>query len=144
MMQKIAAKLDLGDIGQPGGRERTLRFDTAHDQWRTMYALIELHRATDDTAVLRLAAGIADNVLKMQVEGGLFPRPGRIYARTGDEVPLAVLHLAAAIDGKRSSLPPATFDSRFFHCEYHGQLDEHQRKRADKRTYDHLVFYGQP
>ena len=32
--------------------------------------------------------------------------------------------------------------SRFFHCEYHGQLEEHQQKRDDKRTYDHLVFYG--
>jgi len=142
MVRKVAAKLDLGDMGQPDGSGRTLCFDTTHDQWRTIYALIEVHRATDDTAVLRLAARIADNVLKMQTATGLFPRPGRSYARTGDEAPLAILHLAAAIDGKRSSLPPATFDSRFFHCEYHGQLGEHQKKRADKRTYDHLVFYG--
>ena len=31
---------------------------------------------------------------------------------------------------------------RFFHCEYHGPLEEHQKKRADSRTYDHLVYYG--
>jgi len=142
MLRKGAAQMDLGDIGQPDGRERALRFDTAHDEWRTIYALIEVHRAIGDTAVLRLAARIADNILETRAESGLFPRTGRSYARTGDEAPLAILHLAATIDGKRASLPPAMFDSRFFHCEYHGQLDEHQRKRADKRTYDHLVFYG--
>ena len=26
--------------------------------------------------------------------------------------------------------------------EYHGPLEPHQQKRADKRTYDHLVYYG--
>lgn len=60
---------------------------------------------------------------------------------TGDEAPL---HLAAAIEGKRSLLATAVYDSRFFHCEYDGKLEKHQQKRADKRTYDHLVFYGGP
>jgi pectate lyase len=142
MVRKVAAQMGLGEMGQPNGSGRALCFDTAHDQWRTIYALIEVHRATGDTVVLRLAARIADNILKMQADTGLFPRSGRSYARTGDEAPLAILHLAATIDGKQSSLPPAIFDSRFFHCEYHGKLEEHQQKRADKRTYDHLVFYG--
>jgi hypothetical protein len=74
----------------------------------------------------------------------LFPRPGREYARTGDEIPLALLHLAAALEGKSDKMPQPIFDSRFFHCEYHGELDEYQQKRADKRTYDNLVFYGSP
>ncbi len=113
-----------------------------HNNWQTIYALLELYRATDDRTLLQLACHIADNILTMQTETGLFPRPGRVWARTGDEIPLALLHLAAAINGKSSSLPPAVFDSRFFHCEYHGQLDKHQQKRADKRTYDNLVFYG--
>jgi hypothetical protein len=39
-------------------------------------------------------------------------------------------------------VPPPVFDGRFFHCEYHGELAEHQKKRADKRTYDNYVFYG--
>ena len=34
------------------------------------------------------------------------------------------------------------FDRRFFHCEYHGDLEEYQKKRADARTYDHNVIYG--
>ena len=84
------------------------------------------------------------NVARLQTPNGLFPRPGRTYARTGDEVPLALLHLAAVLAGQSSVLPPPTLDSRFFHCEYHGPLAPHQQKRADKRTYDHLVYYGGP
>ncbi|MHC4173518.1 MAG: hypothetical protein ACYTBX_05235 [Planctomycetota bacterium] len=142
MARQIGRQLDLGDIGQPDGSQRALCYTTTHNNWQTIYALLELYRATDDRTLLQLACHIADNILTMQTQTGLFPRPGRVWARTGDEIPLALLHLAAAINGKSSSLPPAVFDSRFFHCEYHGQLDKHQQKRADKRTYDNLVFYG--
>ena len=100
------------------------------------------HRATADDGLLRQASRIGDNIVRMQAASGLFPRAGRLYARTGDEAPLALLHLAAAIEGKRAVLPVAIYDSRFFHCEFDGPLRENQQKRADKRTYDHLVFYG--
>ena len=46
--------------------------------------------------------------------------------------------------GKRPLMPPPALDSRFFHCEYDGPLEEHQKKRADRRTYDNNVFYGGP
>jgi len=105
--------------------------------------MLALREATNgDDQFLRLASRVADNLLKTQTPTGLFPRSGRKYARTGDEAPLAILHLAAAIQGKRNLIPPAAFDRRFFHCEYHGPLEEHQKKRADRRTYDHLVYYG--
>lgn len=143
MARRVAMSLELGDIGEPGG-ERALRQDTENSDWRVVYALLELFRATEDNAVLRLARRVGDNLLATQTSSGLFPRPGRIYGRTGDEVPLALLHLAAAADGKRPLMPQPIYDSRFFHCEYHGKLDKHQQKRADKRTYDHLVFYGGP
>jgi pectate lyase len=142
MAREVAQELDLGDLGDPNGN-RSLNWDTDNGNWRIIYALLELYRATDDKAVLRLARRVGDNILSSQAETGLFPRSGRRYARTGDEAPLALLHLAAAIDGKQSLLPRPIYDSRFFHCEYHGQLDASQQKRADKRTYDHLVFYGE-
>jgi hypothetical protein len=110
--------------------------------WRLIYGLLELHGATRDSGLLRLARRVADNILATQSRTGLFPRPGRKYARTGDEAPLALLHLAAAIEGKRSSLPRPIFDARFFHCVYTGRLDEYQKKRRDWRTYDSKVFYG--
>jgi pectate lyase len=143
MVRTIARALDLGDIGDRNGA-RALRHETDQSSWHVIYALLELHRATGDGQFLQLARRVGQNVAKWQTPSGLFPRPGRTYARTGDEVPLALLHLAAALAGQSSVLPPPTLDSRFFHCEYHGPLEPHQQKRDDKRTYDHLVYYGVP
>jgi hypothetical protein len=143
MTRAIAKALGLGDIGQRDGA-RVLRYETDQDSWHVIYALLELHRATDDARFLRLARRVGDNAAKLQTASGLFPRPGRTYARTGDEIPLALLHLAATLADRSAVLPPPTLESRFFHCEYHGPLAPDQQKRADKRTYDHLVYYGGP
>jgi hypothetical protein len=117
----------------------------AHD-WRLIYGLLELAdrpgAEADRFMHLRRACRVADAILKTQAPSGLFPRRGYPYARTGDETPLALLHLATALEGHRDRLPPAMYDSRFFHCEYDGPLEDHQKKRADNRTYDHLVFFG--
>jgi pectate lyase len=128
--------------GLSTGKKQALKFDMDRADWRIIYVLLELYRAGGDRSMLRLACRIADNLLKLQKETGLFPRPGREYARTGDEIPLSLLHLAAVLEGKSGKMPQPVFDGRFFHCEYHGELEEHQKKRADKRTYDNLVFYG--
>jgi pectate lyase len=141
MARELAAKLDLGDIGQSNG-SRNLNLKTGHKSWRSIYALLDLHKATKDRILLQLACRIADNILQTQKLNGLFPRSNRSYARTGDEVPLALLHLAATLVQENSLLPPPILDSRFFHCEYHDDLQEHQKKRGDARTYDSNVFYG--
>ena len=140
IIRQIAGTMGLGDIGSPSGQEQALKLDTDSAEWRLIYVLLELHRATGQRSMLTMACRIADNLLKLQVSTGLFPRPRREYARTGDEIPLALLHLAAALGDKSDKMPPPSFDGRFFHCEYHGPLEEHQKKRADKRTYDNYVF----
>ena len=144
MLRRLGRVLSLGDIGEPAGSGRALNLSTDSDDWRCIYALLQLHKAKRDSGFLRLASRIADNILKMQTDTGLFPREGRLWASTGDEVPLALLHLAASLAGKGEQMPPPVRDSRFFHCEYHGPLEDHQKKRADKRTYDDLVYYGRP
>jgi len=144
MVRRLARSLSLGDVGGSQGTERTLRFDTDSQDWRCIYALLELYQARRDRQFLRLASRIADNILRMQTATGLFPRPRREWARTGDEIPLALLHLAASLAGRSERMPARIRDSRFFHCEYHGPLEDHQQKRADKRTYDDLVYYGSP
>ncbi len=144
MVRQLTKAMQLGDIGSPAGRGRNLNLETNNADWRVLYALLELHRATGNRSMLLMGRRIADNLLELQTETGLFPRTGREYARTGDEIPLALLHLVAALDRASEKMPPPTFDSRFFHCEYHGPLAEHQQKRADKRTYDNNVFYGSP
>ncbi len=141
-IRQLTRAMGIGEVGSPPGQGQTLKPETDSADWRVIYALLELHRATGNRSMLRIARNVADNLLKRQAATGLFPRPGREYARTGDEVPLALLHLAAALEGVSDKIPPPAFDGRFFHCEYHGQLEEHQQKRADKRTYDNYVFYG--
>ena len=156
MSREIAKVLGFGDLGAPDGRGRalagadaldaTLRRRTRQDDWRplhhSLYALLELHEATGDPALLRTAARVGDALLERQVDTGLFPRPRREHARTGDEVPLAILHLAAAIRGDRDRLPRPMADNSFFHVRYDGPLEPHQQKPGDRRTYDHLVWYG--
>jgi pectate lyase len=142
MVRELARRFRLGEVGQPAGAERALKLDSDAQDWRVLYALLELNRATSDRSFLPVACRIADNLLQLQAKSGLFPRRGRAYARTGDEIPLAVLHLAATLLGRKNVLPSPKFDGRFFHCEYDGPLAEYQKKRADKRTYDNNVFYG--
>ena len=142
MARELARALDLGEIGQPATAKRQLRLDTTAADWHYIYALLELARATGDRSFLKLAGRVADNLLKQQTGTGLFPRSGRVYARTGDEVPLAILHLAAALDGRESLLPPAMLDNAFFHCQYDGATVPKKPNIDDNRTYDITVFYG--
>jgi hypothetical protein len=143
MVQAIAKSLGLGEVGEPYSRHSLSR-DTDNASWSVIYALLELYVTLKDDEFLRLACRVGDNILKLQSKTGLFPRPERRFARTGDEAPLALLHLAAALTFPTCDLPRPILDSRFFHCEHDGPLAPHQQKRADKRTYDHLVYYGGP
>ncbi len=143
MVQAIAKSLGLGEVGEPLSRHSLSR-DTDNTSWSVIYALLELSVILKDDEFLRLACRVGDNILKRQSKTGLFPRPERQFARTGDEAPLALLHLAAALTDPTCDLPRPILDSRFFHCEHDGPLAPHQQKRADKRTYDHLVYYGGP
>ncbi len=142
MVRRIAGQRGLGDVGSPDGKGRALDRDTGSRHWEAIYTLLELAKGTGDRAFTDLAARVADNLLRTQTATGLFPRSGRDWARTGDEVPLALVHLAAAMRGRREAVPAPAYDARFFHAEYHGDLEGHQKKRRDKRTYDHRVFYG--
>ena len=142
MAQQLARQLGLGEIGPSKAGKRQLQVDTVATDWHLIYALLELEQATQDRGFFTLACRIADSLLKTQTPTGLFPRHGRLYARTGDEIPLALLHLAAALDGKESLLPPAIFDNAFFHCDYDGPESPRRPGTDDNRTYDTIVFYG--
>jgi len=151
MACNIGKFMKIGDIGLPNGKERALNFDTDQLNWRIIYSLLELYRAEGDRSILRLASRIADNLLKLQSQTGLFPRPGHSYARTGDEVPLVLLHLAAVIENKSDKIPEPIYDERYFHCWYN-HVDKNLPKElaerlknvpGDKAKYaDEELFYG--
>ena len=59
---------------------------------------------------------------------------------------MAILHLTAALSGKRHELPKPMIDACYFHIRYVGELEKKQQRIAeegDLHTMDHLVFYGQ-
>ena len=150
MFRQCATSMGIGDIGLPDGKEQALTLDTDLTNCHAIHALLELYRAQGDRSMLRLACRIADNLVESQAETGLFPRPGRMYARTGSEVPLALLHLAAALEGRSDEMPqPPICDNRYFHCTFHGELPgsikekqaERMKSYPDSRTYDSQVFY---
>lgn len=143
MARQLALALGLGEIGQPFASQRQLQAGNTAQDWRYIYALLELARATGDRNFLKPAGQIADNCIKHQARTGLFPRPGRVYARTGDQVPLAILHLAAALTGNESALPQAVLDNAYFHCEFDGAPGLMKPGIIDNRTYDNTVFYGE-
>ncbi len=135
--------------------------------WRLVYALLDMAQATGVTAYLEAAVSVARSWLGRQRHSGMFDRPprsypceeageqihhavvpgtcapGYAYGRSGVEVRLALLHLAAALQGRSAAMPPPAVDDRYFHCVYHGDLEPHQQKWNDERTYDWLVFYGE-
>jgi pectate lyase len=165
VMRKMGPGLGIGDMGEPDGNKRRLDESPQRRSFRMIYALLELQRATGDDAFLELACAMGDRLRELQTETGLFPRPAkefpeegkalshaiipgtedppRKYARTSDEVPLALLHLAAALEGKSDRLPKPVWDKQYFHCRYGGELEDYQKKRDDSRTYDNRVFYGE-
>jgi len=59
----------------------------------------------------------------------IFPRPKRHYARTPDEIPLALLHLATTLLGRDAPRPQAILDNAFFHCEYDGEVSFAREER---------------
>jgi len=149
MARNICKFMKLGDIGLPGGKERALNFDTDQLAWRIIYPLLELYRVEGDRSMLKLACRIGDNLLKLQSQTGLFPRPGHSYARTGDEVTLVLLHLAEVIERKSDKMPEPTYDYRFFSCWYN-HVDKNLPKELAERIenvpgakyQDNPLFYG--
>jgi len=142
ILRSMFEYLGLGELGDTDGAGENLDLGTSCTDWQIIYALLELYKDTGSQAILQQTCRIADNLLQWQTTNGLFPRPGRNYARTGDEVPLAILHLVAAIEGKQELIPDPMLDIQFFHAIYHGELEPYQEKRDDNRTYDNLVYYG--
>ena len=138
MIDELGAQLGLWQADSA----RVAAEPFACSDWRAIYALLDLEKVVGDGRYLALACRVGDNLLGTQAASGLFPRSGYDYARTGDDIPLALLHLAGALAGRQDDLPTPYYDIHFFHCEYHGKLEDRQKKRADARTYDHYVFYG--
>jgi pectate lyase len=133
MVRKIGRGLDLGDFGEEPGRSTGINFSTTSNDPLLIFGLLELWEGTKSDSYLKLAQKIADNALETRVTNGFFVQSkDHVNAKFDDPLPLALLHLRAAILGLPQN-PPAYWLSRgYLHCPYDGK----------GRTYDHAVIYS--
>ncbi|GAG07632.1 unnamed protein product, partial [marine sediment metagenome] len=134
MTRSIASALEFGELGVEPGRPGAVDRATSNDDPLVIFGLLELYGGTGDKAYVDLARRVADNALTARVHNGFFvPSQDHLFASFDDPVPLALLHLRAAML-EVSEKPPAFWCGRgYFHCPYDGK----------GRTYDVRVIYPQ-
>jgi pectate lyase len=132
MARRIGRGFGLGDIGDKPGASPNLDHSTQNDDPLVIFGMLELYEATKDKAFLDLAQKLADNAIKTQCHKGFFVESkDHIIAKFDDPLPLALLHVRAAVLGLKEK-PASYWISRgYLHCPYDGV----------GRTYDRMIIY---
>jgi hypothetical protein len=132
MVERIAAGLNLGRFpGRSARPETHLQTDCADVD--VLFALLELQRAVERTEYLQLARRVGENLLSTQFHHGYFlPGSRHLFCRFDTRTPLALLHLAVALQRSSLDLPDDWAGGSFFHCTW----------KDGTRTYDSDVIYG--
>ncbi|MHC4177403.1 MAG: hypothetical protein ACYSWU_07850 [Planctomycetota bacterium] len=110
-LRAICRGNDLGDIGKAGGKAPRLNPATSQSDPRSIFALVEVFRATDKRAYLDLARVVGNNAMKQRFDAkrGLFVTSDlHKIANLNVREPLAFLRLEAALSGKLHEVP--TYD----------------------------------
>lgn len=132
MVRNIGRGLGLGDLGTKPGA--SVQADSATDcnDPLIIFALLELWYGTNEAAYLDLAKIVGDNALATRFHNGfVVESANHLYCRFDDPLPLALLHLRAAVLGLPHRPPIFWMGRGFFHCPYDGV----------GRTYDREVIY---
>lgn len=104
MARSVAEGMREGDIGLPGGGGvRNWEPREANADYRMLYGLLELYKATNDRLYLSFARQSAAHLLSKATLNGAFASDGRIL--TDDPLPLALLHLAEALLDRPGAVP---------------------------------------
>ena len=133
MARIIGKDHGLGDIGTAPGAGTKLNIGKkAPANVNMIYGLLEIYRATGNKAYLDMAESIGDQILNRKFVNGLFVEQKiRAYASFDAPEPLALLHLAAAMQDRPNLVPEFWGGKGFFHCNYDGV----------GRTWDWAVIY---
>jgi pectate lyase len=107
-VRAIARGNDLGDIGIDATADPKLHLKTAQEDPQAVFALIELFRATNNSALLDLARAVAANMAhrRFVADKGLFVLDqDHVIANLDSLEPLALITLAAADRGELDKVP---------------------------------------
>jgi len=117
MARQIALANRLGDIGaSPDAPASALRGEKPDTD--SLFGFLELYRATQNTAFLKVAEQIGDHIVQIWFKHGFFVRDDRRYASFDRAEPLALLHLAAAMEGRPEAVPAYPCSIGFFAAAY--------------------------
>ncbi len=135
MARTIGKAHGLGDIGAaPGVQTKLNKGKNAPSNPNLIFGLLEIYRATGNKDYLEMAESIGDSILENKFVNGLFVEINNFaYAKLDAPEPLALLHLAAAMQEKPNLVPDFWGGKGFFQCNYDGI----------GRTWDWAVIYEQ-
>jgi len=129
MTRNIANGNDFGDIGETPGQKPELNRDTACFDVYSLLGFLELYNKTENHEFLVMARRIADNIVANQFHGGFFVlSKEHIYTRFDCFEPLALLHLAAAIESQPGSVPRVWPSSPLFVPPYRYKQEGEDRR----------------
>jgi pectate lyase len=125
--------LDLGDPGDDPQKPRELPGATNNSSPLSIFALLELHRATADSHYLALADRVGANLLARSFHRGFFLADAqRLHANFDAIEPLALLALEAARRGRPELVPTYSGGGGYIHGQF-GDLG---------RTYDRQAIWS--
>lgn len=119
-LRSIMQGLELGDPGSTPDEDPELNLETGRSEPETIFALLELARATEDPEpYLALAERVGENLLERRFHEGFFlPTPEHVNARFDAVGPLALLALEAARRGEPDAVPTYSGGDGYIHGTY--------------------------
>ncbi len=133
--RSIAKGNDLGELGSAPGKNVQVNLATQSANADALFAILDLYRATGTEEYLNLARKIGNNIVRTYYHHGYFTK-GRNYLNAQFDMvePLALLALAATIQGKADQVPPYMAGNGFINGDYQypdGKV---------KDTYDDYIY----
>jgi pectate lyase len=116
-VRSIGKGCNLGDIGTPD-KPGALKMNTKSDSIDLIFALLELYKASGHRKYLELAKKAGDNCIKQSFNYGLFAGKNAVYCKFNSRVPLALIHLYAALKNIDVKLPVDMAAGSYYHGSF--------------------------
>jgi pectate lyase len=122
MTRNIARANKLGDIGVSAKTSPVLNLSTENSDYRVLFGFLSLHKKTGNIQFLKMAVAVGNNILKEYFNKGYFTTGKKsAFTRFDNIESLALLHLAAVLEGKPQLVPLYPGGRGFFASAYGDQ-----------------------